>query len=120
MTSKEEIDKAIAAHGMWKTRLKQAIDTGEIDLPVATIRTDDHCVFGKWLNGPTHTAVDKASDHYKTVKQLHAEFHKIAAGVAELAVAGHKKEAVKIISLGGEYASVSAKLTAAMKEWKKS
>ena len=39
MINKEEIDKAIAAHGMWKTRLKQAIDTGEIDLPVETIRT---------------------------------------------------------------------------------
>ena len=120
MKNKEAIDKAIAAHGMWKTRLKQAIDTREVDIPVEMIRTDCNCIFGKWLNDPTHTATDKASDHYKTVKQLHAEFHKVAAHVAELALAGNRREAEKMISLGGEYASVSSKLTAAMKAWKNS
>ena len=120
MKNIEEIDKAIAAHGMWKTRLKQAIDTGETDIPVEMIRTDDHCIFGKWLNGPTHSAADKLSNHYKTVKQLHAEFHRIAAHVAELAMAGNRKEAEKMIALGGDYASISSKLTAAMKDWKNS
>ena len=118
MKTIEEIDKAIAAHGMWKTRLKQAIDTREVDIPVEMIRTDNNCIFGKWLNGPTLTASDKASDHYKSVKHLHAEFHTIAARVAELALAGNRREAEKMISLGGEYASVSSKLTAAMKAWK--
>jgi hypothetical protein len=37
MANIEEIDKAISAHGMWKARLKTAIETGKLDTPVETI-----------------------------------------------------------------------------------
>jgi hypothetical protein len=114
----EEITKAISAHGLWKTRLKTAIDTRTIETPVETIRQDNQCAFGKWLYGPTLTSADKSSDHYKTVITLHAEFHKAAARVAELAVSGKATEAEASIAPGGEYATVSAKLTRVMMEWK--
>jgi chemoreceptor zinc-binding protein len=120
MADKPEIDKAIAAHGMWKTRLKMAIETGKLETPVETIRMDNQCVFGKWLYGTTLTSVDKASIHYKTVKELHTEFHKTAARVAELAFSANKIEAEEMMSLGGEFAAVSEKLTTAMVAWKKS
>lgn len=116
----KEIDKAIGAHGMWKHRLKMAIETGQVDTPVETIHTDNHCDFGKWLDGPTLTLTDKTSKHFKKVKELHEEFHKTAAQVAALAASGDEAEAEKIMSVGGEYSVVSAKLTAAMMEWKKS
>lgn len=119
MASIEELDKAIGAHGMWKVRLKSAIESGKIDTPIETIRVDDQCAFGKWFFGSTLSPQDKASSHYKTVKELHAEFHKTAARVAELAVNGKKAEAEKMIATGGEYASISSKLTQAMMEWKK-
>lgn len=115
-----EIDKAIGAHGMWKHRLKMAIETGEVDTPVETIHTDNHCDFGKWLDGPTLTLTDKTSKHFKTVKELHEEFHETAARVAKLAVSGNEAEAEKMMAFGGEYSAISAKLTAAMMEWKKS
>lgn len=116
----EEIDAAIAAHGMWKARLKKAIDTGTIDVHPDTIRVDDQCAFGKWLHGPTITAADKASRHYQVCHDLHAAFHEAAARVAELALAGRKQEAERSLGLGGEYAVASATLTKAMIEWKES
>ena len=119
MANIEELDKAIGAHGMWKTRLKTAIETGKTEVPVETIRQDNQCVFGKWLYGTTLTSVDKASSHYKTVRELHAEFHKTAARVTELALGGKKAEAEAMMALGGEYAGISGKLTQAMMAWKK-
>ena len=119
MASIEELDKAIGAHGMWKARLKSAVDTGKTDAPVETIRQDNQCAFGKWLYGPAPTAADQASDHLKSVKALHAQFHRTAASVAELALRGKKAEAEKMMAFGGEYAAISGKLTQAMMEWKK-
>lgn len=119
MADKAEIDKAIGAHGMWKTRLKQGIATGKFDTPVDTIRVDNQCAFGKWLYGSSLVPGDKTSNHYKNVKDLHAEFHRTAAKVAELALAGKKVQAEQMLSMQGEYSAISAKLTTAMMNWKK-
>lgn len=119
MASIEELDKAIGAHGAWKTRLKTAIETGKIDVSIDTIKVDNQCAFGKWFYGSTLTPQDKNSALYKTVKELHAEFHLIAAKVAELALNGKKADAEKLIAIGGEYSKISSKLTQAMIEWKK-
>ena len=118
MANIEELDKAIGAHGLWKTRLRNAIESGKIEADIATIRVDNQCAFGKWLYGSTLSSLDKSSSHYKTVKELHAEFHKTAAHVAELAVNGKKTEAEKMIASGGDYARISSKLTQAMVDWK--
>lgn len=116
---KSELDKAIGAHGMWKSRLKQAITTGKADAPIDTIRVDNACAFGKWLYGPTLSASEKASPDYKTVRDLHAQFHRCAARVAELAQNGKASDAEKMLSLDGEFTLASHKLTQAMMDWKK-
>lgn len=118
MSIKDEISSAIAAHGQWKVRLKDAIHSGKIDVPINTIKVDNQCAFGKWFYGPTVTAEIKNSSHYKTIKELHAQFHKVAADVAQLAVAGKKDEAEKALGFGSEFAIVSASLTKAMMDWK--
>lgn len=119
MINIEELDKAIGAHGMWKARLKSAIDSGKIDTPIELIRIDNQCAFGKWFYGSTISDIDKSSIHYKTIKELHAEFHRVAARVAELAISGKKAEAAKMMAYGGEYSSISSNLTQAMIAWKK-
>lgn len=43
--------KAIAAHGQWKVRLQQAIDTGQSEWSVEQVTVDDQCVLGKWIYG---------------------------------------------------------------------
>lgn len=117
---KEEIKKAIAAHGMWKSRLQNAMDTGHLEVPVATIRVDNQCDFGKWLYGTNINPQLKLSDHYKQVKELHAHFHQIAAKVADLILAGKKAEAGKMMDMQGDYTTASEKLTKNMMDWYKS
>lgn len=114
---KEAIKKAIGAHGMWKARLKGAIDHGKIEIPVATIRVDNQCEFGKWLYGTTIAANVKNSERYKKIRGLHAEFHAAAAKVAEHAVASQRNEAERL--LASEFDPASMKLTKEMMEWQK-
>ena len=116
----QEFDKAIAAHGQWKTRLKQAVESSTIDVPVATIEMNNQCAFGKWLYSPALTPEDKTTQHYRTVVELHTQFHKAAAKIAALAVAGKKPEAEKLLGLGGDFATIFAQLTGALMAWKKS
>ena len=49
MSVHDEIDKAISAHGMWKQKLRNAIDTGECESTPAKVKMDNNCAFGKWL-----------------------------------------------------------------------
>jgi hypothetical protein len=115
------ITEAIASHGMWKQRLRQAIDTGAMDdATVESIKPDNLCAFGKWLYGNDLSAADKQSPHYLKVRDLHAEFHRVAAGVAALALEEKKQEANEQMSAGGAFATASSALTMAMIAWKKS
>ncbi len=118
MVNDEAIQAAIWAHAGWKKRLKEIIESGRVDVPIAKIRADDQCDFGRWLYGREISAEEKASEHYRAVKELHAEFHEQAAAVAELAIHGKIAEATKAMDLFGEYARASSKLTNALAEWR--
>jgi hypothetical protein len=110
---KEKIKKAIAAHGAWKDRLSGAIATGKLEMPVANVKADNLCEFGKWLYG--EAAGLAPADRHAKVKDLHAAFHRAAGSVAELATSGKKAEAQA--ALTGEYTSASEKLTKEMTDW---
>ncbi len=118
MSIAAHIDKAIGAHGMWKARLKLAIDSGKLDTPLPTILADNKCEFGAWLYGASITPALRGTPQYQKVRDLHAAFHQQAGRVAELATSGKKAEAVALIGLQGDYARASAALTTAMREWK--
>jgi methyl-accepting chemotaxis protein len=111
----DEIKKAVGAHGMWKARLRTAIDSGKSDIDVTKAGRDDQCEFGKWLYGPTLAQSHDCGD-YRDVKDLHAKFHAAAAKTLELALSGRKAEAEKMVG-SGEFATCSAQLTAAMMRW---
>lgn len=113
--NKEDIAKYIGQHSLWKTRLRQAIDSGESSHDAASVRRDDQCDFGTWLKALP--AQERASPHFQAVASLHAEFHREAARVLELAAGGKKAEAEKSIASGGSYASASMKLTKGMTAW---
>ncbi len=119
MASIQELEKAIAAHSMWKARLRTAIDTRELHTPVEEIRDDHACPFGQWLFGKGLTAGDRASAHFKTVQELHARFHQETAHIADLAMTGKKAEAEAMMDPGSGYTALSAQLTSAMIAWKK-
>ena len=114
MDLKTEITKAIAAHGMWKTRLRSAIDTGKSDFKVSVVQTDDQCDFGKWLK-----ALPATTPHKQSVSKLHATFHTAAAGVLQLAVSGKRAEAEAAMGAASTFSEASSALTREMMEWHK-
>ena len=61
----------------------------------------------------------KGGGDFKEVQKLHAEFHKAAAQVLQLALQGKKTEAEKLLAHGA-FPDVSARLTSAMMHWQKS
>jgi methyl-accepting chemotaxis protein len=117
LTLSEEIQAAIGAHGAWKLRLRTAVDTGTSTFTVSAVGVDNQCDFGKFL----HTKVDPAtknSAQWRKCRDLHAQFHKAAAGVLQLALAGKKEVAKEALGAQGEFTTVSRALSAAMLEWK--
>ena len=119
MSLKDEIKNAVGTHGVWKKKLKSAVDTGKIDVQISTIKADNQCSFGKWLHGPTITEKQKSSSHYQKVRELHAVFHEKASKVAEFATSGNKVAAMKMLEVNGEFSETSAALTTAMLAWLK-
>ena len=116
MNDTENIVHAIAAHAKWKFYLRQAIETGMSEWTVAQVRPDNRCEFGAWLLA---LPSDRDPQHLDEVRRLHAEFHKEAAEVLKLALAGRREEAQAAIVQGSRFAKVSAKLTITMTAWQK-
>jgi hypothetical protein len=107
---------AIGAHGMWKTRLKSAIDHGSSEFSPAVVQLDDHCDFGKWLAGASPEL--KASPLYSRCRDLHRQFHSAAAKVLTLALSGKKDKAKHNLD-SGEFSNLSGTLTKTMMDWDK-
>jgi len=105
----EQVQAAIGAHGMWKARLRQAIDTGSSDFKVDVVRQDNQCAFGKWLYGEGKGGFPSMAD-YEQARRLHAEFHGEAAKVLAHAVSGRPKEAHDAMQPGAPFVHVSSAL----------
>ena len=120
MIPKLEIEQAIGAHALWKSRLRTALESGRATASADFISRDDRCDFGEWLQGPELTPADKATEHFQTVSRLHAEFHHIAAQLVDLARGGKKLEASKAEALDMAFLEASTKLIAAMEAWHES
>ncbi len=117
MSKSEEIKKAIGAHGMWKTRLRGAVDTGKSEFTVDKVKTDNNCDFGKWLHGLPND--EKKTENWIKIRDLHAKFHVEAAKILDSALTGHKDVAEKGLAPTSEFTKLSANLTTAMIGWEK-
>jgi hypothetical protein len=116
MSTKDAITKGIAAHGMWKQRLIDAIKTGQSEWTPDIVCQDNQCEFGKWLYACTND--EKSSPHYEKIRGLHADFHKTAATVLDLALKGQAAEAEQQIGDNSAYKNTSSSLTREMMNWK--
>ena len=116
MSTHDEIHKAIGAHGQWKQKLRTAIVTGESESTPAKVKLDNNCSFGKWLHQRVDPTVRSAPIYAKVV-DLHAQFHREAGAILELAVNGRPDEANDRMKLGSKFSGVSSQLISTMKEW---
>ena len=113
----KKIDRAIRDHRAWKTRLRISIDTkGQYDQPVDDVRRDDLCPLGQWLGSPD--AATRSGTHCQRVQRVHADFHRAAAAILELAVAGKKSEAESALGPGGDFENLSAQLVEVLEAWR--
>lgn len=111
----QQLIAALAAHGEWKFRLLKGIETGCKDLEPEKIRVDNACVFGQWLYSDA-TQPYRDTQHYRTVRNLHAEFHRQAAQVVDTCRAGDNAKARQLIS--GDYTAISNELGNEIKKWR--
>lgn len=115
----QELEKAIAAHGMWKVRLNTGIKTGKLEIPPDQASHDDRCEFGKWLRSPELPAEVRTSPHYKEVMELHAKFHQEAGRVSKLIAGRHVNDAQAAMGLDGSFMLVSGNLVKTLMNWRK-
>ncbi|MCF6359818.1 MAG: CZB domain-containing protein [Cyclobacteriaceae bacterium] len=113
----QNIDKAIASHGMWKMRLKNAIQTQTSEFDVAFVRVPNNCEFGKWLD--KDRMVLSRYPVFNQIVQLHKDLHIETAVIMQMALARKAAEATARIAVGSNFASISSKLTIAMMGWKR-
>lgn len=80
-----------------------------------------HAAPAKGASDPRQDAVKLASDKRgRKVVDLHAVFHKTAAKVLALALAGSTQQAIRELESGGSFTLASLNLTSAMVSWKSS
>jgi methyl-accepting chemotaxis protein len=113
---KAQINAAISAHGMWKTRLYNAMTLKTADVTVADAQRDDRCKLGQWFHG---LEAERSQPQFEVVRALHARFHAEAGRILALALAGQAKEARAAMDPGTEYDRVSTQLTDALNRWGK-
>ncbi|HEY7135059.1 MAG TPA: CZB domain-containing protein [Acidimicrobiia bacterium] len=109
----DEIARAIAAHGSWKLQLVDAVR--KLWDSVRQAADAEACPFGRWLHETV--GADAAPGNSADVQGLHAEFHRLASEVVELAVAGRAAEAQTAMSASSRFAAASAALTLALVRW---
>lgn len=100
-----DFDQAIEAHRQWKVRLRKAIvDRDRLD--AETICRDDQCPLGKWIHGPG-SARWGSRPLFVQLLDKHAEFHKVAGGVARTINGGQYADAERLIGSGSPFAQIS-------------
>jgi hypothetical protein len=106
---------AIQAHQSWKRRLIQYAqgETNEA-IDIERLRCDTCCELGDWL----HTRAQVPRRYFGVFERLiedHAQFHRVAAAVAEQVQEGQRQLAMQAITRG-EFARQSAKVVGALSE----
>lgn len=115
-TTIDEIQNALRAHGMWKLRLKTAVNTCKSDVDPENAACDNLCEFGKWLHGDTIPADLQGTLPHQVIIRLHAEFHQLAGSVLKESLAGNSEQAKAL--LDGAFADKSETLARALGKWK--
>jgi methyl-accepting chemotaxis protein len=115
--SDDFLTKVIAAHGMWKYRLHQAIGSRESATGVEAASADNRCALGQWLYGDGVRAHASYPD-FDRVKSLHAQFHRSAGEVLGLALGGRAEEARCMIAPGSAFRELSSSLVTRIDRWR--
>ncbi|MFN8589127.1 MAG: CZB domain-containing protein [Candidatus Eisenbacteria bacterium] len=115
MSNQDEIRAAIAAHSLWRTRLRAAIESGRSEWNVEHVARPDQCELGRWL---ARLAPDESNrERADRVRQLHGKFHAEASKVLELAHSGQGSVAALAMAAGSPFDRLTNELTRELMLW---
>lgn len=115
MTHADEIRKAVATHSLWKSRLRQAIDSGRSQWTVEEVAAADQCELGRWLESVEAAGDDAA--RVERIRDLHRKFHREAAQVLQLAHGGQHGVANMAMAAGSPFDRLTNELTRELMLW---
>lgn len=94
---KLDIDSAIAAHKGWFASLQAAID-GIHATQILEMTVADHskCVLGTWLHSTAPESFED-SELFRSIQEVHIEFHQIAGAIIDLLEQGNADQALHIL-----------------------
>jgi diguanylate cyclase (GGDEF)-like protein/PAS domain S-box-containing protein len=111
----DQVKAAIETHNLWLARLKEAAQTGRSDYSVATVARDDICPIGIWLSETIAPELRESPLHVIT-RARHAVFHRSAARLLSLALAGDPSVAASF-ERGGDFQMVDSLMLDALEDW---
>jgi hypothetical protein len=112
MALTDDIAEAMTAHDAWKDRLQAVIEKGSTDLKLHEVEADNRCDLGKWL------VTIPASSDTEEVSKIHRQFHREAAKVLSLALAGRRSDALRAMDHMSTYTAVSGQLQRSLTGWR--
>jgi len=107
-----DFDDAIVSHLKWKIHLRNFIDGRGKGIDVATVAEDEGCELGRWIQGE-----GKQFENSPTFQELvakHSQFHRTAAEIVDMVIAGDKAGAEELLSIGREFSSASRDIVGAI------
>ena len=107
--TQEQIDAVIIAHYKWVARLATAVELGESEFSPETVRMDNQCELGRWIDEVADSD-GKRSSELTAIKVLHAKFHESAADILENAIRGKRDEAKLALASDSEFRMLSRAL----------
>ena len=111
------LNDAVAAHMIWKTRLRLFLDGHGEKLEAAAVAMDHACDLGKWIYGD-----GKRYAHLPAFGELrgaHARFHRAAGDVVSQHAQGNKRSAERMLGAGGAFAEASTETVKAIMKLQK-
>lgn len=117
-TLHSQIDEALQAHTIWKTKLRGAVKTGRLPKPARDIACDDQCGFGKWLIRLKSDPDVTGKEGYRLVAEAHTAFHRVAGDVASKVEAGQADAASALLE-GPAFQNATSTLRDRLVSWKR-
>ena len=111
-----EIDRAIDAHGAWRARLAEAVESGQCAGDPTQVERDDLCELGRWLHAlPVESRADETC---LSVFEMHSWFHREAGRVVKLVQDQRLDEARAAIAPDSLFDVSSRQLVELLERWR--
>lgn len=105
--------EAIEGHAAWRQCLiDTAFGTAKAPMKCMEVCDEKGCLLGRWIAGPGERRYGDLPS-FTQLKARHKRFHDIACDILELATAGRKDEAKRLVE--GEFMEISTEIADRMR-----